>query len=135
MEERQVVVTRYAIQVVPPEWDDTMPLPFDRATHDSGAVEQGTHVLVYRRGEGIIGEGEVKGYFVQPDMWTPQSKMHLPDSLARADYLLPLGMVYRREEAIPPEAVRAALDDPAFPLGSSWHPIDRDAYDRLNNAD
>ena len=59
----------YAIKVVPPEWDDTMPLPFDKAAYEQAKLEQGTRVLLYRDGEGIVGEGEIAGYPVEAARW------------------------------------------------------------------
>ena len=126
-------MTLYGIKVVPPEWQDTMPLPFDKASHDASGIEQGTRVLIFRRGEGILGEGEVHGFFIHPREWTGESKEDLPASLANADYLLPVGMLYRREDVIPPQTVRDALNDPAFPSGDGWRTIDQDAYGRLTN--
>lgn len=126
-------MTLYGIKVVPPEWEDEMPLPFDKAAHDNSGIEQGTRVLIFRRGEGIIGEGEVHGFFIQPKEWTGKSKDELPASLANADYLQTVGMLYHRDEVIPPEDVQAAIEDPAFPQGEEWRPIDRDAYERLTD--
>jgi hypothetical protein len=126
-------MTRYAIKVVPPEWEAPMPLPFDKTSHDYSKIEQGTRVLVFRRGEGIIGEGEVKGFFVQPSEWPPETKDTLSPAVAGADYLLPLGMLYSREKPITQDEVRQALDDHSFPPGDVWRPIDQSMYHMLTN--
>jgi hypothetical protein len=126
-------MTLYGIKVVPPEWEDQMPLPFDKASHDASGVEQGTRILIFRRGEGIIGEGEVHGFFIQPKEWTSASKDDLPPSLANADYLLTVGMLYHRNDVISPETVRDTLDDPAFPQGDVWCTIGQDAYQALTD--
>jgi hypothetical protein len=110
-----------------------MPLPFDKASHDASGVEQGTRILIFRHGEGIIGEGEVHGYFIHPKEWTSASKDELPPSLANADYLLPVGMLYHRENVISPETVYDILNDPAFPQGDIWRTIDQDAYRQLTD--
>lgn len=129
------MTTRYAIKVVPPEWKVSMPLPFDKASHDASGVENGTRVLVYVQGTGIVAEGEVHGFFIEPRRWAQETKDNLPEAFANADYLLPLGVVYKREgtTAITLEAVRDALADPAFPDGETWRPIEREVYERLNN--
>jgi hypothetical protein len=126
------LVTRYAIKVVPPEWQETMPLPFNKTTHDYSKIDQGTRVLVYRSGEGIIGEGEVHGFFLRPDEWPAQTTANLPASLAQADYLLPLGMLYTRDRVISPDGVRDLLDDRSFPQSiEAWRPIGEDLYEAL----
>lgn len=123
----------YGIKVVPHEWQDTMPLPFDKAAHDASKIQEGTRILVYKQGEGIVCEGEVRSYFLRPHEWARQSTDDLPDSLADADYLLPLSLIYTREDAIAPDAVRKALYDPHFPDRASWRALDSDTYRRLNN--
>ncbi|MBI1257743.1 MAG: hypothetical protein GC204_09755 [Chloroflexi bacterium] len=127
-------MSRYAIKVVPPEWQDTMPLPFNKTTHDYSKIEQGTRVLVYRSGEGIVGEGDVEGYFVRPHEWPTESAEQLPPALAQADYLLPIAMLYLRERVISPDKVRDLLDDRSFPQGiDTWRPIGLDLYDELTH--
>ncbi|MEO8396602.1 MAG: hypothetical protein ABI700_26650 [Chloroflexota bacterium] len=125
-------MSRYAIKVVPPEWREPMPLPFNKTTHDYSKIEEGTRVLVYRSGEGIIGEGEVHAFFLRPEEWPSQNKEHLPPSVAQADYLLPLAMLYVRERVISPDGVRDLLDDRSFPQSvDTWRPIGSDLYDEL----
>ncbi len=127
------MTTRFAIKVVPAEWQHDLPLPFDRATHDAIDLQQGTRILIYQRGKGIVGEGEVDGFFVQPDEWMPSSKDDLPVLLADAEYLLPLRMLYSRRDPIPPSSVQQVLDDPAFPNAVLWRPLSRNEYERLNS--
>ena len=127
-------MSRYAIKVVPPEWQETMPLPFNKTTHDYSKIEQGTRVLVYRSGEGIVGEGDIEGYFVRPQEWPAQSREQLPPVLAEADYLLPVAMLYLRERSISPDKVRDLLDDRSFPQSiDTWRPIGLDLYDELTH--
>ncbi|MEP7293032.1 MAG: hypothetical protein ABI835_14715 [Chloroflexota bacterium] len=123
----------YGIKVVPPEWEKAMPLPFSKAEHDAAKLEQGTRILLYREGEGIIGEGEVHGFAIHPKEWPAPTTEALPPSLAQADYLQPIGLLYSREDAISPDKVREALGDPAFPQAASWRPIEREVYERLAN--
>jgi hypothetical protein len=127
-------VSRYAIKVVPPEWRETMPLPFNKTTHDYNKIEQGMRVLIYRGSEGIVAEGEIDGYFLHPHEWPAQSMENLPPSLAQADYLLPIALLYRRERPISPDDVRDLLDDRSFPPGGdTWRPIGLDIYDELTD--
>jgi hypothetical protein len=129
----------YAIKVVPPEWEEAMPIPFTQAEHDQwGAqLQNGTRVLIFKDApiNQLIGEGEVHGFFVQPDRWTPTATDGLPPSLRGADYLLPLGMLYTRktpESMISLHGVRAALDDPTFPRSANeWRPLEFEQYQRL----
>ena len=128
-------MSRYAIKVVPPEWQETMPLPFNKTTHDYSKIEQGTRVLVYRSGEGIIGEGEVRRLLSAPArMAVRKAREQLPPSVAQADYLLPLAMLYLRERVITPDGVRDLLDDRSFPQSvDTWRPIGLDLYDELTH--
>lgn len=124
----------YGVKVVPPEWGDTMPLPFTKAEYDSAKPEQGTRILIYRYGEGIIGEAEVDGYVIRPAEWVPQSTAHLPPSLAEADYLQPMRLLYTRQDAITPERVRKALNDSTFPPSAdAWRLLDHDVYQQFAN--
>lgn len=123
---------RYGIMVVPPEWEEAMPLPFDQAVFDEAKLEQGTRILIYREGEGVVGEGEVAGYAVDPARWTPATVEHLPPSFAQADVLQPVRLLYTREDALTPDEVRQALEQPDFPHGHGrWQALERDAYARL----
>ncbi len=127
-------MSRYAIKVVPPEWQEPMPLPFNKNTHDYSKVEEGTRVLVYRSGEGIVGEGEVHAFFLRPDEWPSQNKGNLPASVAQADYLLPLTMLYVRDRVVTPDGVRDILDDRSFPQSvDTWRPIGSELYDALTH--
>ena len=127
-------MTRYAIKVVPPEWQEPMPLPFNKTTHDYSKIDQGMRVLVYRSGEGIIGEGEVRAFFLRPDEWPSQSTAQLPASIAQAEYLLPLAMLYQRDRVISPDGVRDLLDDRSFPQSAdTWRPIGEDLYEALTH--
>jgi hypothetical protein len=126
-------VNLYAIKVVPPDWTDTMPLPFDKAQHDKAKLEQGTRVLIYRDGEGIVGEGEIAGFAVEPARWVSASLEHLPPSLAQAEILQPVKLLYSRENALTQQEVRHALEQPQFPQGADWLSLDRDQYARLAN--
>ncbi len=126
------MTTLYAIKVVPDEWTETLPLPFDKATHDALKIEQGTRILIYKHDQGIVGEGEVHGFFIRPREWSHEATDDLPDSFTRADYLLPVGMIYTRADAISPDAVRKALYDPHFPERTTWRALDQATYSRLN---
>lgn|GEM_PF-5297597 len=121
----------YGIKVVPAAWEHSMPLPLSKAEHESGTIEQGTRILIYRAGEGIIGEGEVHAFAIQPSEWTPQTTENLPPELAQADYLQPIGLLYTRDDAIVPKDVQAALGDDQ-PL-NDWQTISREVYEQLAN--
>lgn len=129
----------YAIKVVPPEWEETMPIPFTKAEHDQwrDQIQNGTRVLIFKSApvNQLVAEGEVHGFFVQPHRWTPTAVDDLPESLRNADYLLPLGVLYTRkteQSLISLNGVRIALDDPAFPRhAGEWRPLNFDQYQRL----
>jgi hypothetical protein len=126
-------MTEYAIKVVPAGWEHTMPLPFTKAAYDQSGIEQGTRVLIYRQDEGIVGEGEVHGFVVQPRAWPQDDKSGLPLALADADYLQPIGVLYMRDSSIPPQVVRETLGDLAFPLREDWQPLSSDQYHTLTD--
>lgn len=124
----------YGIKIVPPDWSDAMPLPFDKSGYDTAKPEQGTRVLLFRAGEGLIGEAEIDGYVVRPAEWATPSTAHLPPSLAKADYLQPVRVLYMRADVITPEQVRKVLNNPTFPeAGDSWLTIDHNAYQQFAN--
>lgn len=129
---------QYAIKVVPPEWNEDLPIPFTRTEHERwhDQIQNGTRVLIFKSApvNQLVAEGEVRGFFVQPHRWTPTSTDGLPDSLANADYLLPLGVLYTRkaDARFSLTEVRAALEDPAFPRDDGeWRELDLDHYQRL----
>ena len=106
---------RYAIKVVPADWQDTLPLPFHKNIQAYNKIELGTHVLIYRREAGIIGDAEIRSAFVQPDAWAELAKLEqLPACLLGADSLLPLEAIYYRGKVVPPENVRQILSDQLF---------------------
>ncbi len=129
----------YALKVVPPEWDEQLPIPFTQAEHDQwrDQIQNGTRVLIFKGApvNQLVAEGEVHGFFVQPHRWSERATHGLPDALALADYLLPLGVLYTRQT---PESrhslnsVRSALNDPLFPHSpGEWRPLDFKEYQRL----
>ena len=122
---------RYAIKVVPPDWQDTLPLPFHKNIQAYNKIEIGTHVLIYRFEAGIIGDAEIRSPFVLPVAWEAAAKIELPPSLRGADLLLPLEAVYYRGKVVPPETVRQILSDPLFPQLENWRPIDAQTYQQL----
>lgn len=117
---------RYAIKTVPAEWKDTMPLPFDERTRMSAKIEPGLHVLIYRRGVGIVADGEIQANFIRSDAWLTDQP--LPPVLAQAPYLLPVEALYYRGKVVAPEIVRQILGDPNFPPFDAWRPIDAQTY-------
>ncbi len=64
----------YALKVVPPEWDEQMPIPFTQAEHDQwrDQIQTGTRVLIFKGApvNQLVAEGEVHGFFVQPHRWS-----------------------------------------------------------------
>lgn len=124
----------YGIKVVPPEWEETMPLPFGESVYDAAKLEQGTRVLIFRPGEGIVGEGEVAGFAIRPAEWKMPNPLHLPAALAQVDYLQPVRLLYTRKDSITAEQVRKVLNEPLFPASSDvWRSLDRDVYQQLAN--
>jgi len=122
---------RYAIKVVPPDWQDTLPLPFHKNIQAYNKIEIGTHVLIYRFEAGIIGDAEIRSPFISPHEWEASAKIELPPSLRGADLLLPLEAVYYRGKVVPPETVRQILSDSLFPQLENWRPIDPQTYQQL----
>lgn len=122
----------YGIKVVPREWQHSMPLPFTQAEHDSETLEQGTRILIYRAGVGIIAEGEVHGFAIHPRDWPAQTTADLPAEFAQADYLQPIGLLYTREEdVLSPAVVQTALGEEQ--TLASWQPISHEVYAQLAN--
>ena len=124
-------MTRYAIKVVPPEWDYSMPLPFSRTMHDYNRIESGMRVLIYRSGVGIVGETEINSPFATPNEWPSDLIDDMPGAVASADYFLPLGGLYYRGKVIHPDVVRQILSDSTFPAFEAWRPIDAQTYQQL----
>lgn len=114
-------MARYAIKAVPADWQDHLPLPFNRTTRAYGKIEAGMHILIFQREVGIVGDGTICNLFVSSGEWTGAN---LPHSFAEADFLLPLEAVYYRGKVVAPEAVRQILGDPSFPQLDGWRPID-----------
>ena len=127
----------YALAVVPPGWQSGMPLPFTKAGHEQwqDRLEAGTRLVFYDPSrQAIIGEGEVQGIFIQPKEWPKTSTDDLPSSIANADYVLPVRVLYQREALalIPLAEVRRALEDDHFPQGvGEARELDDGAYQRL----
>ncbi len=118
---RMTPMARYAIKTVPVDWQDHLPLPFNRTTRAYGKVEAGMHILIFQHEVGIVGDATVHGVFIDPQEW---SATWLPPSLAEADYLLLPEALYYRGKVVAPEAVRQILGDPSFPQLDGWRPID-----------
>lgn len=114
-------MARYAIKAVPADWQEHLPLPFNRTTRAYGRVEAGMHILIFQHDVGIVGDGLVSLDFIAPEAWT---LCPLPPSLAQADTLLPLAALYYRGKVVAPAAVRQILGDPGFPQLDGWRPID-----------
>jgi hypothetical protein len=119
---------RYAIKVVPPDWKDSMPLPFSQTSRAYGKIERGMRVLIYQVGMGIVGDAEVCDSFIPAGEWLGEE---LPASVAAADYLLPLESIYYRGKVVAPDTVRELLDDPTFPQLDGYRPIDAQLYQQF----
>ena len=59
---------------------------------------------------------------------------NLPPSLAQADILQPIRLLYSRANALTPEEVRQALEQPDLPQGNGhWLALEHEVYARLAN--
>ena len=116
---------------MPPEWEETMPLPFGESVYDAAKLEQ-VHACDFPS-EGIVGR-EVAGFAIRPAEWKMPNPLHLPAALAQVDYLQPVRLLYTRKDAITAEQVRKVLNEPLFPASSDvWRSLDRDVYQQLAN--
>lgn len=119
---------RYAIKVVPHDWQESLPLPFHKTSRDYSKIEPEMHILVYQQTVGIIGDTVVTTLFLTAREWADQNTGSLPNALADADYLLPFDALYYRGKVIPPQAVRDILSDPTFPRLDGWRPISAEIH-------
>jgi hypothetical protein len=134
---KEQVVSLYALAVLPQGWNFGMPLPFSKAAHDlwKDRLEAGTRLVFYDpTRQAITGEGEVHGIFIQPKEWPATSTDDLPPSIASAEYVLPVRVLYQRDALalIPLAEVRRALEDDSFPQSSEEvRELDSGAYQLL----
>ncbi len=131
-------MARYALKVVPGDWEVEMPLPFTEAEYhrDHETVEPGMHVAIYQDEpvNGMVSAGQVNLAFIHLDEWAVRNLGDLPKLHPEARYLLPLQIGFRRAGPgiMPRERVREILNDPEFPRpGESWLPITYEQYQEL----
>jgi hypothetical protein len=133
------VEAKYAIKVVPADWELETPLPFTQAEYDQARpdIESGTRILIYQLGpvDALVSEGAVSQEFIKLSDWPQQTKTNLELHGAKVEYLLPVRILYQRgtPARIPREQVRAALNDPNFPA-ATWMRISEEAYAQLRGG-
>jgi hypothetical protein len=129
-------MAKYALAVVPADWDLKAPLQLTEAEHTRvvSDIEQDTRVILYQLAprDAVVAEGAVTPEeIIRVADWPAQN---VGDVRPGTAYLLPVRIAYQRgdEPAVGLNDVRMALEDPAFPRTDQvWVPIDRAVYEHL----
>lgn len=129
----------YVVAVVPPHWDEEMPLTFSEAQYQRirEQVESGTRVLLYSPApdDAIIGQAQVHGTFLKTSEWPEENLGSIDASDPTQAYILPLEVVFTLKgpaAEVSGERIRAVLEDDGFPHGDErWRVITPEQYNAL----
>jgi len=135
-------MAKFALAVVPADWNDKMPLTFSQAQYEAirDEVVSGTELILFSGAPAneVIGQGQVHGSFLKTSEWPAQNLGSIDPANPEMAYLLPIEVLFRLKGPVAPvplDRVREALRDPDFPQpGEHWRVLKQDEYDALRDG-